>query len=156
MKSVDVKLIVTSIGKKGKQKSYLIEVLDGDRVLHSETVQGVGKRDETVWQLAELYNALDIDMKESREEFKFAEIPSIPVLEEEEADEFFEDNKEFVFEGLKSGRKVIRLFELNGTGIYITSNQEDWKSGVQQALDYFLSLEQYDKCITARQLLTEL
>ena len=161
-----MKIIVTSTKKKGKTKTYQVDVVDGERILHTEVVEGVMRRDELVWKLAELYNALDIDMKETAatEEFMFAEIPTIPVLEEEEADEYFESNKEVVYnrilqavgEGIISERENIRLFELNGTGVYITSNREDWSVGVQQALDYFVSVEQYDKCIAARQLLQDL
>ena len=98
------------------------------------------------------------------EEFRFTDIPSIPVLELEEADVFFDENSEFVYErilqaveeGIIANRNEIRLFELNGTGVYVTSNRPDWSQGVQQALDYFILLEKYDKCIIARQLLQKL
>ena len=84
--------------------------------------------------------------------------------QEEEADEFFEDNQDFVYsrileaveEGIRATRESIRLFELNGTGVYITSQKEEWKNGVHQALDYFVAVEQYDKCIIARQILHKL
>lgn len=158
-----MKILVTAIGK-GKTRKFTISVLDNDTIIYTETVQGVAERDKMIWKLAELYDAVDVDIKEGKEEFMFVEIPSIPVLEEDEADEFFEDNKEFVYdrilqavnEGLHLKRNSIRLFELNGTGVYITSNRADWKNGVQQALDYFLSVEQYDKCVTARQLMLQL
>lgn len=159
-----VKIVVTSTGKTGKLKNYLIEILDGERIMHSEAVSGIVNRDKIVWNLAELYNILDIDLREGKEDFKLTEIPSIPVLEEEEADEFFEDNNEFVYErileavqeGIKLKRETIRLFELNGTGVYITSNRVDWKNGIQQALDYYITMEQYDKCIIARQLMLDI
>ena len=159
-----MKIVVTSSGRKNN-RTFTIEVLDGQAIIHTEAADGVKKRDEVVWKLADLYGALDIEMIEAKPaEFKFTEIPSIPVLEEEEADEFFDDNSEFVFdrilqaveEGVIAKRDSIRLFELNGTDVYITSNREDWKSGVQQALDYFASVEQYNKCIVARQLMLKL
>ena len=53
-------------------------------------------------------------------------------------------------------QETIRLFELNGTDVYITSNKEDWKNGVEQALEYYVQKEQYDKCIQARQLMSKL
>ncbi len=159
-----MKIVVTSAGKRGK--SFLIQVVDGNNIIHSESVKGLQERDQIVWKLADLYNAIDIEMAKVEEvdDFKFTEIPSIPVLEESEADEFFEANSEFVYnrilqaveEGARSGRDSIRLFELNGTGVYITSNKRDWKNGVQQALDYYVTMEQYDKCIAARQLLQSL
>ena len=159
-----MKIVVTSIGKKGKKK-YNIQVVDGEHLIHEEVTQTLKSRDEAVWKLADLYGAVDIEMKDLKDdEFKFAEIPSIPVLEEEEADEFFEDNSDFVYErilqaveeGVRSQRGSIRLFELNGTGVYITSEKVEWKNGVQQAMDYYIAVEDYAKCIVARQLLTKL
>ena len=159
-----MKIVVTSTGKKGKIKTFTIEVFDEGRVIYTELVEGLHRRDEAIWRLAELYNALDIDTVEGKEEFRYTEIPTVPVLEESEADEFFEENSEFVYsrilqavsEGIKAKQDSIRLFELNGSGVYMTSNRSEWKIGVQQALDYFLSVEQYDKCIIARQLMSEL
>ena len=158
-----MQIVVTRVGKKSV-KEYLVEVMDGDAIIHTESVKGLKQRDELVWRLADLYNILDITIAEQVTEFKFSEIPSIPVLEEEEADIFFEENGEFVHErilqavdeGIKASRDHIRLFELNGTGVYITSNKENWANGVQQAMDYFAATEQYDKCITAKQLLQKL
>ena len=158
-----MKIIVVSTGKK--KKTYHIEVVDGSISVHKESVNSIQERDELVWQLADLYGVLDIEITDEKtDEFKFTEIPSIPVLEEEEANEFFDDNKDFVYdrilqaveEGVISKRDSIRLFELNGTDVYITSNKKDWKSGVQQALEYFASVEQYNKCIVARQLMLKL
>ena len=160
-----MKIVVTQVNRKNGKKTYDIEVMDGESVVHSETVQGLQSRDRVVWDLADTYGAVDIEMREDKEaEFKFTEIPSIPVLEEDEASDFFEDNNDFVYdrliqavqEGIQSGRQSIRLFELNGTGVFMTSNKADWRKGVQQALDYFEIIEDYDKCILARQLLKDL
>jgi hypothetical protein len=160
-----MKIVVTQVNRKNGKKTYDIEVIDGESVMHSETVQGLQSRDRVVWDLADTYGVVDIEMREDKEaEFKFTEIPSIPVLEEEEASDFFEDNNDFVYdrliqavsEGIRSGRDSIRLFELNGTGVFMTSNKADWQKGVQQALDYFEVIEDYDKCIVARQLLIDL
>lgn len=149
-----------------KKNVFWVEVLDGSRSVHSETVRGIKNRDELVWKLADLYNIDDIDIRDAKaqDDFKYSEIPSIPVLEEDEADEFFENNSVFVYdrilgavsEGVTQGLDSIRLFELNGTGVYITSKKSDWRNGVQQALDYFISIEDYTKCIVARQLMLKL
>jgi hypothetical protein len=159
-----MKILVTTTPTSSGKK-YLIEVVEGNTTLHSEVAKDIVNRDKIVWGLADLYNTVDIEMKDDKEEdFKFNTIPSIPVLEEEETDEFFEENKELVYtrilqaveEGIESGRDSIRLFELNGTGVYITSNKADWSEGVSQALEYFLSVEDYDKCVQARQLMSSL
>ena len=151
-----------STGKKSK--SFVVQVLDGENVVHAEKVKGIKERDALVWSLADLYSAVDIELQEEKEEFMFTEIPTIPVLEEDEADEFFEDNQALVYsrilqaveEGIRADRESIRLFELNGTGVYITSLKSNWKSGVDQALKYYISTEEYDKCIVARQLMLKL
>lgn len=158
-----MKIVVTKY--RNKKQSYIVAVVDGDNCIHKETVVGVINRDEVVWKLADLYGALDIEIIEKKpEEFKFSEIPSIPVLDLEEADEFFEDNQQEVYdriiqavkEGLHVKRDEIRLFELNGTGQYLTSRKNNWKAGLQQALDYFVVIEAYEKCITIKQLMAKL
>lgn len=156
-----MKIIVTPAGTK----SYLIELISGNSVLQTKTAKSMTERDNIVWEMADLYNVTDIEVSQAeKDDFKFSTIPSIPVLEEEEADEFFESNKTFVYdrilqavnEGLQAERDVIRLFELSGTGVYITSNKSDWKSGVQQALEYFLTIEEYQKCAVASDLISKL
>lgn len=158
-----MKIVVLLTSKKN---TFMVEVIDGSRSVHSETVKGINNRDELVWKLADLYNIDDIEIKDLKQQdtFKYSEIPSIPVLEEEEADDFFESNSLFVYdrilravtEGVTQNLESIRLFELNGTGVYITSKKSDWRNGVQQALDYFVSIEDYSKCIVARQLMLKL
>ncbi len=143
-----MKIVVTRSATK--KQSYIIAVVDSGNCIHKESVDGVAKRDEVVWKLADLYNALDIEIIEpNQEEFKFTEIPVIPVLDEEEAEEYFEDNKEAVYdriiqaikEGLHVNRNEIRLFELNGTGVYLTSKKPNWKRGLEQALQHFIEIE---------------
>ena len=158
-----MKIVVTKY--RNKKQSYVVAVVDGDNCIHKETVEGVIKRDEIVWKLADLYGALDIVIIDKKpEEFKFSEIPIIPVLDTEDADEFFEDNQQEVYdriiqavkEGLHVKRDEIRLFELGGTGEYLTSRKTNWKAGLQQALDYFVIIEAYEKCITIKQLMAKL
>lgn len=160
-----MKIVVISHNAK-KGKTYDIQVMDGNTLVHSESANNIKQRDEYVWKLADLYNAIDIEMvdEEMQDKFKQTEIPSIPVLEEDEADEFFEENREWVYdrilqaidEGIELKRDNIRLFELNGTGVYITSNREDWKNGLESAIEYYVGLEKYEKCIVAKQLMNKL
>jgi len=165
-----MKIVVTTISRKGSNK-HLIQVVDCNNIVHSETTQTISQRDKIVWQLAETYNVLDIEVRRSslesktkvpHEEFRFSEIPSIPVLDLQDAECFFDENEDVVFnrilkaveEGATMGLDHIRLFELNGTGVYLTSDQADWKTGVEKAIDYFISTEEYEKCIIGKQLLS--
>lgn len=166
-KATAMKIIVSPIERTGLEV-YSIQVLDGTRVVHTEEVEGKTQRDATVWRLADLYDTPDIELKAGQpkvaEPFKFSEIPSIPVLQENDADQYFEDNQEQVYdrvvlavsEGINTKRDFIRLFELNGTGVYITSQKDDWKSGLKQAHQYFLASENYEQCGVIKKLLTKL
>ena len=158
-----MKIIVKSQGTK-KSESFTIDVVDGENLIHSESVKGLKERDRLVWKLADLYGAMDIEIVQPKEDFVYSEVPSIPVLEEDEAEFFFEENCEYVYnrilqaveEGIKSGSDTINLFELNGSGVCITSDRETWRHGVQQALDYYTVNELYDRCARANQLLNRL
>ena len=164
-----MKIIVSIVSTK-KGSTHLIQVMDNSAVIHSETATNIEQRDKLVWQLAEMYNALDIEVTHSKkpsdnlEEFRFSEIPSIPVLDEEDAEAFFEDHEDAVYdrileavgEGLFLELDEIRLFELNGTDVYLTSDKENWRSGIEKAIDYFVKIEQYEKCIVGKQLLNKL
>lgn len=146
-------------------RKYRVSLTNGDIVLQEQVVTGVKSRDELVWRWCDLYSTVDIIMHdESQKEFKYSEIPSIPVLEESEAEEFFEDNQEFVYkrivqavsEGIQTSLSNIRLFELNGTDTYITSSRETWIAGLQNALGYFESRENYEMCDYITKLVAQL
>lgn len=163
-----MRIIVSTVPTK-KGNKHLVQVVDNDVIVYSETTTTIEQRDKLVWQLAETYNALDIEVTRSNrsfddEDFRFSEIPSIPVLDEEDAEAFFDDHEDAVYnrileaveEGVFLGLDEIRLFELNGTDVYLTSDRESWKSGVEKAIEYFVKEEQYEKCIVGRQLLSKL
>jgi len=161
--------IVVSIISSEKGSKHLVQVLDHNSLVYSEITDTVGSRDLLVWQLADTYNVLDIEVQHNKDQhntddFQFTEIPSIPVLDEQDADAFFEDHEELVYtrilkaikEGIIMNLETIRLFELSGTGVYLTAERCDWDSGLKKAIEYFITTEDYDKCIIGKQLLTEL
>lgn len=166
-KATTMKIVVLQ-SKSDKPDLYTIQVVDGSTIIYSENVEGLVERDKAVWRLADLYDALDIEVKEKnkpkQEEFRFSEIPSIPVLDEKDASMYFEQNEEFVYdrmlvaieEAVITKRPFIRLFELNGTGVYITSVRSSWKSGLEEALKYYLDTEKYEKCAVIKTLVNKL
>lgn len=166
-KATDMKIVVSQ-STSGKPNRFTIQVFDGSRVVDSRNATGLVERDKIVWELADLYDALDIELRGKvallPEEFRFSEIPSIPVLTESEADDFFEQNLEFVYnrivqavtEGVVADRETIRLFELNGTGVYITSDRPNWKMGLHQAMQHFITEEAYEKCAETKKILEDL
>ena len=155
-----MKIVITRTNKK--KQSYEVSVVDGLNSIHKEVVSGIKNRDEVVWKLADLYGAVDIEIVEPKSrEFKFSEIPNIPVLDEEEAEEYFEDCTESVYdrivtaikEGLHTKREVVRLFELNGTGVYLTSQKTNWKAGLEQIVKHYIRIEAYEKCAAVHKLI---
>lgn len=165
--------IIAELVKRRSQTVFLVRAVEGDSIIDEKTATSINKRDELIWSFAEQFNTTDItivdpDKKprprrkaQQKEKFKFSEIPSIPVLDIQDASDFFDDNESFVYdrilvavdEGLKSGRDVIRLFELNGSGVYITSDRVDWKPGVENAERFYLEREMYEQCAVCRDLL---
>jgi len=166
--------IIVEKSKERSKSLYVVSVMDGGSVIKTETAKNIKERDDIVFQLAESYGVDDIVIREpekkqakKKDEKKpaFSAIPSIPVLDEEEADDFFEANKELVYdrilqavtEGIAFNRENIRLFELSGTGVYITSRRLDWINGLYDAIEWYTQAdEQYEKCIIAKELIDKL
>ncbi len=153
------------VHKLGSGRKFKVTLTDGSSVVQEEVVSGEKLRDELVWKWCDLYDTVDIVIHDSKKkEFKYSEIPSIPVLEEEDAEEFFEDNQDFVYrrivqavtEGVQTSLADIRLFELNGTDEYITSKRESWEAGLRSALTYYESTEQYELCNEVIKLIEQL
>jgi len=150
-----MKILVEQKGKK-----YKIQVLSGGMSLKEATVNTIQERDVLVMEYAQTFNIIDIDMR-MQKKGKLSNAPTIPVLSEEDADFFFEENPELTFnriiaaieEGLKYDLEVINLFELNGTGVFITSDRVNWRGGLESALEYFEQVEVYEKCNKIQKLL---
>jgi hypothetical protein len=97
-------------------------------------------------QIAELTNKV---VKSSRKNEMYNAIQDMFESDPDRLSRFYKPvskEKQAVEEGLKTNQKNIKLFELNGTGVYITSQKENWRSGLQDALDYYIESEQYEKC----------
>lgn len=171
-----IKIVAESVKKKNKTV-FVVKAVDGDQIVDERTASTINKRDELIWGFAEQFNTTDITIVDpdrqvksrgrsgrKSENFKFSEIPSIPVLDMQDASEFFDAHEDVVYnrvivavkEGIESKRDVIRLFELNGSGVYITSDKDDWKPGVENAEKFFLEREEYEKCAICRDLLSVL
>jgi hypothetical protein len=157
--------IVVTITESSKGTQHCIDVVDGKDVVHSSTANTIKERDTIIWNLADLYDTVEINIQtpkqKAKKDFKFSEIPTIPVLDEGEAAEFFEDKTEWVFdrivqavtEGIFMDVKEVRLFELNGSSTYMTAERSGWKAGIQSALEFYIEIEAYEKCTPAKELL---
>lgn len=164
-----MKIVVTVI-ESSKGSEHQIEVVDGKDVVHVSVATTIKERDKIIWNLADLYDTVEISIKSPKQtktkskSFKYSEIPSIPVLDEEEAKDFFENEPCFIFdrivqavkEGLFMRVDEVRLFELNGTSTYMTADRSRWKNGVKTALTHYIKAEQYEKCSDTQNLLDKL
>ena len=153
------------VHKLNAGKKYRVVLINNNSTIEDVVVTGIKSRDDLVWQWCDLYNTIDIIIHDDKKsEFKYSEIPSIPVLEEADAEEFFEDNEEFVYnrvmqavaEGIQTSASDIRMFELNGTGEYITSKRENWEAGLRSALAYYEEKEKYEACSIVSKLIEQL
>lgn len=61
-----------------------------------------------------------------------------------------------VKDGIIKNRKTIELFEISDTKMCLNIEKENWKSSLNQAMEYFTSLENYDKCVECRELIKQL
>lgn len=168
-----IKIVAESV-KKRNQVQFVVKVLDGTNIIEEGKATTINKRDQLIWTFAEQYNTTDITIVNEKKElaekktkktkksrFKFSEIPSIPVLDLSDAADYFDENEDIVYnrviiaikEGIESKRDVIRLFELNGTGVYLTSERIDWKPGLENAQRFFQEREEYEKCAVCRDLI---
>jgi len=58
-----------------------------------------------------------------------------------------------VEEAIKTNKKKISLVEIGGSGYYIEIGKEQFKSSLENALQYFLKKEEYKGCIKCRDLI---
>ena len=149
---------------KQKGKKFVVTLMDGADTIKERIVTGIEARDKAVWEFTDNYNVSDVvlaSQKKTKKAAKQSPIPTIPVFDEEEAVDFFESNQDFVYnrivqavaEGVMFGIDTLRLFELNGTGVYITSKRTNWRAGLVPALKYFEDMEEYEKCSKVRDLM---
>ena len=166
-----MKIKVITSTNRTSQKNYKVVVEDHGFVVIEGMADNLQDRDKMVWGWAEQYGVVDIEyerddtvIEEKDKEFRFTEIPSIPVLSEQDAEEFFESDPECLYtritvavgEGVQSGRRSVRMFELNGTGQYLSSDRQYWKVGLEKALNYFKGRAAYEKCAEVHRLMAQL
>lgn len=59
-------------------------------------------------------------------------------------------------EGIEKKRSSISLFEVAYSDYYIDLVKDNWKPTLEKALEYYLELEEYDRCAEARDLINKL
>ena len=59
-------------------------------------------------------------------------------------------------EGIEKKKSSISLFEVAYSDYYIDLVKDNWKPTLEKALEYYLELEDYDRCAEARDLINKL
>ena len=59
-------------------------------------------------------------------------------------------------EGIKKNKKSTPIFEIAGSDYYVELEKSNWKPSLENALEYYLEKEDYNKCIECRDLISKL
>ena len=59
-------------------------------------------------------------------------------------------------EGMKKNKKSTPIFEIAGSDCYLEIEKDKWKLSLENALNYYVEHEDYDKCIECRDLINQL
>jgi len=59
-------------------------------------------------------------------------------------------------EGMKKKKKSAPIFEIAGSDCYLEIEKDKWKSSLENALEYYVEHEDYNKCIECRDLISKL
>ena len=82
----------------------------------------------------------------------YSEIVNVPGVKDTVMDELVLAIKE----GVLNKKKSISLFALANTEYYINIKKEQWSTSLNNALNYYIDAEDYDKCVECRDILNKL
>lgn len=82
----------------------------------------------------------------------YSDVINIPGVQEVVMDELVLAIKE----GVLNNKKSTSLFALADTDYYVNLEKENWNSSLNNALNYYVQIENYDKCIECRDILEKL
>ena len=61
-----------------------------------------------------------------------------------------------VSEAIKSNKKEIKLCEVKNSNLYITVEKPEWKKSLDSALQFYIDIEEYEKCSKIKKLIDKL
>jgi hypothetical protein len=59
-------------------------------------------------------------------------------------------------EGINKKKKSISLFEIADSDYYVELEKDKWKLSLENAIEYYVEKEDYNKCIECRDLISKL
>ena len=63
---------------------------------------------------------------------------------------------EGVSEAIKTNKKEIKLCEVKNSNLYITVEKPEWKKSLDSALQFYIDIEEYEKCSKIKKLIERL
>lgn len=79
----------------------------------------------------------------------YSNLPNIPEFKKLLMGATFDAIKE----GVNKNKKSVNLVEIVNVKKYVNINKEDWKTSLNEVMNYFSSIEDYNKAIECRELL---
>jgi hypothetical protein len=59
-------------------------------------------------------------------------------------------------EGIRKKKKSTPIFEIAGSNCYLEIEKDKWKLSLENAIEYYVEREDYNKCIECRDLISKL
>lgn len=157
-----LKIVSTKLKTK-----YLIELIDNKKVIKRTSATGLDNRDSIIQDWCGIYGTLEVVHTINKVKTPIIDevvdiIPNIPYVDELQLEKYFDVNSKFIFDriveavnnGIITKRKKIKLFELEDTGIYITSSKRSWAEGIRTAKQYYLEFQEYSMVTECDRLLS--
>ena len=61
-----------------------------------------------------------------------------------------------VSEAIKTNKNEIKLCEVKNSNLYITVEKQEWKKSLDSALQFYIDIEEYEKCSKIKKLIDKL
>ena len=150
--------IVSTTRLDDDKKTFKIEVVDDRNRVQAEYIAVTTlDRSNKINEWKELFRTDDVRhirmVGDKKKKFKPTKIPTVVYTTTNDIDAIFANNPQQLYdriliaveEGIRLNKKIVKLFELNHTDVFLTSKRLQWTSGLRQSLQYFNTSEQYEK-----------
>ena len=63
---------------------------------------------------------------------------------------------ENITEGIESNLESVNIAEIKHTDIILSVSKDEWKSGLEKAMEYYITTEEYEECTKIKKLIKRL
>ena len=61
-----------------------------------------------------------------------------------------------IADGIKDDLKSVNIAEIKHTDIILSVSKDEWKSGLEKAMEYYITTEEYEECTKIKKLIKRL